>query len=1688
MSSTQNPPRLPDVPSGNQTTTATPATRGAVSGANQHPDIRGAPSGPNQHPHAHDAGTTTEHNASNKKRMRANITIATLNMNGLTAPTNGMTFLEKWAMINQTLNKYKIAIMALQETHLNLDTANRIRESFGRKMHIEYSCDPNAPRASAGVAFVLNKSLIAPSSIEAFELFPGRALAIKVKWLESETTTLLNIYAPVTRSEHKNFWNKIETERLSRRLAQPNFMLGDMNVTEDPIDRSPARADDQSATDPLRDIRQKWNVQDAWRLAYPDDKKFTYRANHNGQQIKSRLDRIYIAAPLIPLTFNWVTTQTPVPTDHWMVAVKYAPKDAPKIGKGRWTMPLYLLRNNTFIEKTVARGIKLQENLEEQNPEEGLGNPQQLWDSFKFDIQEIAKDILGSTHHRINTRIRRLEEDRDALANDPNADTDDSIRASEAIIVEQLEHLEKKLAGNKRDRLSAELALHGEKLGGIWSAISKEKKPRDTIRRLRIPGTNPPQYERDSEKMADLARKYHEDLQYNDLNLDLEDRELKINLILDEIPEKQTLNAADAAALDRPLTEAQLGKALQMAKNGSATGMDGCPYELWKTLRTQHERATKENRPSFDIIKAMTRVLADVQTNGIDKGSDFALGWMCPIYKKKDRTEISNYRPITLLNTDCKLLTKALAIQLMDHIRDLIHRDQAGFIPKRSIFDHIKLAEAIISYAEAAEVNGAIVALDQEKAYDKIHHKYLWKVLDAFNLPGTFINTVRTLYENATTQVAINGFLSEPFKITRGIRQGDPLSCAIFDLAIEPLACTIRKDTNLQGIRVPTLKEPLKAKFFADDTSVYLSETDKFDFLQMILDDWCQVSGAKFNIGKTEVVPIGTSAHREQVVSTRKLNQTDREPLSNQIRIASDGDAIRFLGAWIGNHTDVANPWEPVMDRIKLKLERWGTAHPTMKGRKTIIQAVIGGMTQFLTMAQGMPPNIEDALTKMIRKFMWADNSSPRLALEILQSSVEAGGLNLLDIKARNEAIEIMWLKAYLNFSPSRPEWANVIDLTIDAAAPPTSIPEARENPFLQSWKPATRGQRAKRLGADTIRMLKIASKHNTDLAAIRISSHLRAKLPAWYHIAADHRPITSATAKCLLRTHKALSVADLVKTSARIRNPNAVVNPPHYQITFCYCQDCSNDRYNGCQNPHACATEAQTRLEHITPKLNPLSPGNGHGNLSLTRRRKKQNETAKAQNGEILFDPSMTCKTDLAECFRIFIDPNRTSTEPARRTETRGTHLRIQEATVYTDGACTNNGKANAKCGSGIWFGPNHNKNKAFRVPGEAQSNQVGELVAIIVAIEDVPKNQPLKIITDSRYAIEGLTTHLGPWEDQGFIGIKHANLFKRAAFLLKKRSAKTSFMWTKGHAGDPGNEGSDQLAKEGAAKEEADILDLSIPEEFDLQGAKLATLSQSTAYKGIKERKKPRRRKQTDVNLKKTRAAIRDYNGLIETDETIWKGLQNPAFRIKVQQHLYKTMHKTQKIGEHWDHVPGHEEWRYCTTCQRTEDMEHIMTGCSARAREKIWQLAEAAWPHNHLPWPEITLGTILGCGSITSPREPAQDEGENQQQRRNYRGAMRLLQILISESAYLIWVLRCERVIQPRTHSETEIEKRWLRAINKRLIDDKITATKIKRGISHINLVKRTWEAVLRKDGELPEKWMHNREVLVGRGVRP
>jgi ribonuclease HI len=87
----------------------------------------------------------------------------------------------------------------------------------------------------------------------------------------------------------------------------------------------------------------------------------------------------------------------------------------------------------------------------------------------------------------------------------------------------------------------------------------------------------------------------------------------------------------------------------------------------------------------------------------------------------------------------------------------------------------------------------------------------------------------------------------------------------------------------------------------------------------------------------------------------------------------------------------------------------------------------------------------------------------------------------------------------------------------------------------------------------------------------------------------------------------------------------------------------------------------------------------------------------------------------------------------------------------VFTNGAYYNNGKLNARSSSRIWYGPNNERNLVIRVPGNAQSNQVREIVAIIAAVNATPPFQPLVISTDSKYVINGLTTHLGQWQNRG-------------------------------------------------------------------------------------------------------------------------------------------------------------------------------------------------------------------------------------------------------------------------------------------------------------------------------------------------
>ncbi|TFY73613.1 hypothetical protein EWM64_g10398, partial [Hericium alpestre] len=363
----------------------------------------------------------------------------------------------------------------------------------------------------------------------------------------------------------------------------------------------------------------------------------------------------------------------------------------------------------------------------------------------------------------------------------------------------------------------------------------------------------------------------------------------------------QKLPPTQCTPLSDIITKHDVAQALKSSWNGTATSLNGLPYELWKCLE-EHHHTTKKTQlkcPSFNVTAALTAVFQDIQTHGLSPGSSFSQGWMCLIYKKNDKSDIANYCPINLFNTDYKLFTKTLTTQLASSIHVMVHDDQT-----------------MILFFEAMEVDGVIIALDQEKAYNKVEHDYLWKTLTTYNLPDWFIVTVCSLYEHAKMKVAVNGHFSNPYCVTCSICQGDPLSCLLFDLAIEPLACMLWASPHLTGFHIPGTMKKVLVCLFADDMVLYLSAGDRYDHVLKILNSWCAASGAKFNINKTEVILMGSVAHHDRICMTQKLHPDNMTTLSNGKRITGDRDLIQYLGTYIGIDIDGDVPWLPLLDKL----------------------------------------------------------------------------------------------------------------------------------------------------------------------------------------------------------------------------------------------------------------------------------------------------------------------------------------------------------------------------------------------------------------------------------------------------------------------------------------------------------------------------------------------------------------------------------------------------------------------------------------------------------------------------------------------------------------------------------------------------------------------------------------------------
>jgi ribonuclease HI len=637
------------------------------------------------------------------------------------------------------------------------------------------------------------------------------------------------------------------------------------------------------------------------------------------------------------------------------------------------------------------------------------------------------------------------------------------------------------------------------------------------------------------------------------------------------------------------------------------------------------------------------------------------------------------------------------------------------------------------------------------------------------------------------------------------------------------------------------------------------------------------------------------------------------------------------------------------------------------------------------------------------------------------------------------------------------PDWCFLMDEQVRRAHqknPNYGNLEPRLFPFIQKL---TAFNNMKSLSPEAKELLKATKKLNIQIHASRVDEKVKKQMPIWFHpkIKQNTRQDTRSKMSTHLRdTHATLTVGDALQITLNS------LNPDHQPNNDCHCKDCKGERLiTGCETPHSCATHALSLINKLDSIWRPRLPNEIDPDLSFL----KESYTVHHLN----------------DIFRIL--PLKTTQPPQTQIPTAPIHYTGQRLSIYTDGSCDGNGDHRAKAGSSIFYNLDDPRNQAIRVPlAYEQSNQTAELYAIKHTLETTDPHSELEILTDSKYAIDCLSTHTNKWENEGWFQTRNAPLIIETTEALRSRTCSTHLKWVKGHAGILGNKKVDELAKKGS-----ELPQLEGPNPYTIKsvppGAMLSKITQAQIYKELVSQKKTPKELTCTINIARIKSDLKLMHDHIPKTILIWKNLLCTKNIYHTQREfLYKTIKGGQLIGRKWLHSPNLAHRANCQTCDTVEDMEHILTKCSAPGQEIVWQVISQIWENKTDHWLRPSYGEILGCASIQIKTPENKING----------GLTRLFQILVSEGAYLIWVLRCRRVIEfeddpGKWPTKNNIITSLKHKINLRLRMDCIHTNNARfdRKAIRQSKMKKTWSGTLENEQDLPPDWPRSKGVLVG-----
>eukprot|EP00253_Pinus_taeda_P023451 PITA_23451 len=852
----------------------------------------------------------------------------------------------------------------LQETKCNKALTEKLRLKLGKNFEV---LEIESKGREGGLATFWDTRRYQLVAAEASKNY----LAMEMLLIGNSYSFLcINIYSPQKLDDKLVFLDSLK--KLMERHPKANCILGgDFNMITSLMEKKGGLRKLNRDGEQFKEFIDNTHLVDV----YPKQGSFTWNNRRGGANlISSRLDRFLVSENLLLDGRNLESSILPSGgSDHWPISliidVPGHPSNKPFRFEKFWIEhPNFF----TMVEKWWAEPLAVEGSK--------MFNLQNRLKHIKLKLKDWNHTVFGNIFQEKATIEEKLEQiHKEGIAGRRG---------------ENHSEQEKELTQQWHTRCKQEETLWKQKSRVLWLKEGEQNTKffhrsaidyRNANRILELKNNEGAILRNHNDISALLSNHFHDIAQEPNVN-----REAAIQETTNAIP--RLITEEQNWSLRKKITMEEVEEAVRSMPNDKAPGPDGFTINFykacWEIVKNDIWEIVEDSRKSKTLLKSLNST------------------FIALVPKVEEANTPEKFRPIALCNVIYKIISKIIANRLKMVLPGIISHEQSGYVEGRQILDNILLAQEMIHSLHSRKIPGMLLQLDLSKAYDKVSWTYLEATLKAFGFSQPWIKWVLELIKSTRYSILVNGTPSKPFKPSRGIRQGDPLSPFLFVILMEGLSRLITKkkeEGQIRGLQPIRSCPETTHQQFVDDTMLHGTPTVKeAKAYKNILHLFSKASGMEINFSKSTIFFFNThfavQAHLSRLLG---------------FRIGSLPS--RYLGAPLTLKPWQKVHWEKVLANMERRCKHWTNRALNFAGRLVLTKAILQAIPQYMLSILPAPKGVLDQIRCIQRAFLWSGNNEKKkwslVAWKKLCRPKNRGGLNLVDPHTTNRVCgaKIWW-------------------------------------------------------------------------------------------------------------------------------------------------------------------------------------------------------------------------------------------------------------------------------------------------------------------------------------------------------------------------------------------------------------------------------------------------------------------------------------------------------------------------------------------------------------------------------------------------------------------------------------------------------------------------------------------------------